>query len=113
MWARVIELMLAGWLAFAALVTSRAGDGWPNATDLAFAALAAAASLACWFRPLERMHLATLVLGGLLALLGFAAGHPASPVDQNRLVVGLLLMMFAVVPSRSSRPPRAWSRELH
>lgn len=30
--------------------------------------------------------------------------------SQNHLVVGLLVAMFAIIPSRASRPPAAWRR---
>jgi hypothetical protein len=107
MWARVVELLLAGWLALAAWVLGPAAWGAPTA-DLAIAALAAAASLACFHRPLERLHAVTFALGVALALLGLSAGADAAPLEQSRLGGGLLLAMFAVVPSRSSRPPRGW-----
>jgi hypothetical protein len=46
-----------------------------------------------------------------LWLIGFAyltSPHPAPPALQNDLLVGLLLMMFAIVPNEAAAPPPAW-----
>lgn len=41
--------------------------------------------------------------------VAFAAPNPPPPaMYQNFVVVGLLLLMIAVLPSRASEPPRGW-----
>jgi hypothetical protein len=36
------------------------------------------------------------------------APYPTPPALQNDLLVGVLLLMFAILPSEASLPPRSW-----
>jgi hypothetical protein len=108
MWARVSELMLGAWLVISPFVFR----GTPGVeayfvNDLICGSLAALFALLCFWRPTRRAHLATLALGTWLALFGyFSADRP--PAAQNDLVIGLLLMILAAVPTEASRPPIPW-----
>ena len=75
-------------------------------------------ALLSFWRPLRRAHLAILAVA--LWLIGFAylsAGYPPAPALQNDLVLGLLLLMVALVPSQADLPPESWrpllAREPH
>jgi hypothetical protein len=46
----------------------------------------------------------------LIAFGRFQQSPPLPPALQNDLVVGLLLLMFAIIPNEASLPPRAWRR---
>lgn len=110
MWARVSELMLGAWLVISLFVFRDT----PHleryvANDMICGSLAILFSVLCFWEPTRRAHLATFALGAWLALFGyFSADRPGPPAAQNDLVVGLLLMIFAVVPTEASRPPIPW-----
>jgi hypothetical protein len=112
MWARVVELMLGVWLILSPLIFR----GTPGleayvVNDVIAGSLAVAFALLCFWRPTRRAHLATLLLGAYLALFGyFSADRPGPPAAQNDIVIGLLLMIFAVVPTEAARPPEPWRR---
>lgn len=110
MWARVIELMLGVWLAVSPWVFRHA----PDAT--AFWVADFAAALAVWlfagasfWTKTRRAHLG--ILGVAVALGVFAyffTPTPPVPAAENELLVSVLLLMLAIIPSRASEPPPAW-----
>lgn len=110
MFGRVIELMLGCWLILSPFIF-RHPDGarawW--VTDLACGTAALLLALLSYWRPLRYAHLSTLLLGGWLAAHAWlAAGQDAAPALQNEIIVGLLLMMFALVPNQADLPPQRW-----
>jgi hypothetical protein len=109
MWARVVETMLACWLALSPLIFRRAeapASLW--AIDLAAAALIALFALASFWPPTRRAHLAILAVALALIAAAIAAPYPPAPSDQNHVLVGLLLLLFAIVPNEATQPPRSW-----
>ena len=50
-----------------------------------------------------------LALG--LLLYGWLQPRPVAPWHQNHILVGILLGMFAIIPSRSSEPPPVWQKQ--
>lgn len=110
MWPRVVEFMLACWLAMSPFIFNHAADAeWLWYSDLSCAAIVATASLCCYYRPLQRAHLVTLAVAlWLLAFGRFAASHPHPAGLQNNMVVGLLLLMFSVIPSHAEQPAARW-----
>lgn len=113
MWSRVVEFMLGCWLAASPFIFGHPADDlslW--IMDWICAVLVISFSVLSYWTPLRHIHLAT----GLLALVMIAYGRLASPTDvipalQNHIVVGLLLLMFALVPNQAGRPPRRWYGE--
>jgi len=66
-------------------------------------------SLASYFRPLAWAHWLLFGVGTWLVAFGrFQEGPPIPPALQNSVVVGLLLMMFAIIPNYASQPPPSW-----
>jgi hypothetical protein len=110
MWARVIELMLACWLALSPFIFVHDPTRkflWINDFTCS-CAVALFALLSFWDR-WEKSHLLTLAVGFWLYGVAFATfPDPASPAQQNGLLVGLLLSMLAIVPSHAEHPPRPW-----
>jgi hypothetical protein len=112
MWARVVEFMLACWLAISPFIFHYPKDQttlWVN--DFTCSILIALFSLLSFHEKLEKMHLLILLVG--LWLLAF--GYRAFPLDathaeQNATTVGLLLLMVAIIPSHSQLPPKKWRR---
>lgn len=110
MWARVVEFMLSCWLAaspFIFHVSDSARALWRN--DFLAAICVGGASLLSYWRPTRHAHLFTAVVAIWLIGYGrFGAEGSPGPGMQNEIVVGLLLLMFALVPNHASLPPRRW-----
>ena len=110
MWARIIELMLACWLALSPFVFRHGRDDtrlW--LTDFVAASTVALLSLLSFRPALQRAHLLNILVALCLIASGALPAGSHSPAGyQNHVVLGLLLLMFAVVPSRSGDPPAAW-----
>jgi hypothetical protein len=109
-WPRVIELMLGCWLVLSPFIFRHDFAEtmfWWN--DMCSGALVVTFSLTSFARRFHYAHFGTLIIA--LWLIGFAyltAGHPAPAAQQNELATGLLLLMFAIVPSEVTLPPPGW-----
>ena len=105
--------MLGVWLAISPFVFRHASDATQlRASDLACAIMVSTFALLSFWRPTRHAHLLSLLVG--LWLVGFGRYGTAAPLPpgmQNEIVVGLLLLMFAIVPNHAERPPRAWFRD--
>jgi hypothetical protein len=111
MWARVIESNLACWLAISPFLFRHAPDAvllWTN--DLVCAGLLASLALLSFHHRLRRVHLLILPLAMWLLGVGLVRAYGApDAASQNYIVLGLLLGMLAIVPSRASEPPPGWA----
>lgn len=111
MWARVIEFMIAIWLALSPFIFRYPSEEvffWVN--SFVCACLVALFALLSFWHPLRKIHLLTVAI----ALWSWGLGYTnfperASPILENFVVVGLLLLMLALVPSRSDRLSYPWS----
>lgn len=112
MWARIVEVMLGVWLALSPFIFRIPTEErflWWN--DLFAAAVIVALALTSFKPELERAHLGLLPVAAWLVVSAYWLGSvPPEPAFQNHVVVGWLLAMFAIIPSRSDTPPRAWER---
>lgn len=110
MWSRNVEMMLGVWLSLSPFIFGHPDEKiiwWIN--DFACALLIVTIALLAYWGPLRRIHL--LSVGIALWLIGFgyfSAPYPTPPALQNHILVGLLLAMFAIVPSHASQPSLAW-----
>lgn len=107
MWARVVEVMLACWLAASPFVFEHGADDralW--VADLAGAAAVATFALLSFSPKLRRAHLGQIAVAGWLVGTGYV-GSP-DPAHENHVVVGLLLAMLAIVPTEASKPHPSW-----
>jgi hypothetical protein len=114
MWARVVEFMLGCWLAVSPFIFQHPADNlWPWTIDWTAASLVILFALLSYWRPLKHIHLATAAVAVALVAIGRLSSweHPP-PAAQNQIVTGLLLLMFALVPSDASQPPGTWQAEL-
>jgi hypothetical protein len=111
MWPRVAEIAIGGWLIASLFVFEP--DSIPaswRVNNLACGALIMALAAISFWPPMSRAHLAEIAIG--LWLLGFAFASPAMPsppIVQNAILVALVLLNFAIVPSHASLPPNSWS----
>jgi hypothetical protein len=110
MWARVVEVMLGCWLAISPFIFRHSVDErWLWVNDLGSAFAVVMFSLLSFWRPLRHAHWGIAVVGLWLMGFGyFASPHPLPAALQNDLLVGLLLVMFAIIPNEASLPPRRW-----
>lgn len=110
MWARVIEVMLGCWLAMSPFIFRHGSDErvlWFN--DLLSATAVIVFSIVSFWSALRSAHFANFLVGLWLIAFGlWASPHPAPPALQNDIVVGILLLMFAILPNQASLPPRLW-----
>lgn len=111
MWPRAVELMLGLWLTLGPFLFSHLDDraltwsvelsGW---TVVVLAALS-------FTRRFHRAHLGNIAVGLWLAAHGyFGYAHPAPPGAQNAILTGLTVLMIAIAPTDSTRPPASWRR---
>ena len=111
MWARIVELVLAGWLAASPMVQSHPVGA--RANSLACAAVVAACAIASFSPRMRCAHLASLLVAAWLTGSGWwSAQASPEPFAQNWIVVGLVLAMVAIVPSEALKPPLSWRRWL-
>jgi hypothetical protein len=110
MWARVVEFMIACWLAMSPFIFSHPPEQtelWAN--DFTCSILVALFALFSFWDPLRKIHLLTLGAAFWLCWLGYSTFPiPASKALQNDLVVGIILLMLAIIPSHSEQPSRSW-----
>lgn len=111
MWARVIEFNLGCWLALSPFIFRHSANEavlWWN--DLACAFVVAALALISYSHRFRYAHLALGLVGIWLIGFGyFMSSHPVPAALQNDVMVGWLLLMFAIIPNQSSHPPDEWN----
>ena len=110
MWPRVAEVMLGCWLVLSPFIFRHAAEQWGLwLNDMSCGAAAVTlALLACW-PPCRYAHLAIIGVGFWLVGFGYLGSpYPTPPALQNDILVGLLLMMFAILPTEASLPPPSW-----
>jgi hypothetical protein len=115
MWARIVEVMMGCWLAVSPFIFRHSPEDrvlWFN--DLLSATVVILLALVSFWPPLRFAHVANLAVGLWLIAFGFLAfPYPTPPALQNNVIIGLLLLMFAIVPNEASRPPRPWRQHIH
>ena len=112
MWARSLELLVAAWL-FASPWT--VGGGHASTTvvvvDLAVAvAVVVCALLSMRGGSSRYAHLVAFGIAFGLTVYGWWHRAEPVPVHENHVMVGLVLLMTAVVPTEALRPPVPWQQ---
>lgn len=111
MWARVVEISLGFWLMMSPFVFRIvATDSAGLINDLLCGLLAITFGFLSFWKGIGWAHFLTLAVSAWLLVSGFWTGHPAPPEVQNRIVVGLLLAMFAIIPNDIDEMPEEWQR---
>jgi hypothetical protein len=110
MWPRVGEVALGCWLLLTPFVfrgTAAIENHALNAATTGFIVILASL-LSFWDRT-RFAHIVTLFGSLWLAAHGyFWADRPGPPGAQNELIVGLLLLLFAILPNEINDVPRPW-----
>jgi len=111
MWARIAELLFAVWLIVSRLIFSY--DDIPFWPDCLAAMAIVLFSLLSFIDRLNKMHLLQILPAAWLLYVSYTYPTPWLPSGlQNHIILGLLLLLFAIIPSRASEPPRPWKKEL-
>lgn len=110
MWARMVEFMLGCWLAVSPFVFGHPyADRLLWITDFACALAVIALALLSYWQPTRHAHFAILLVATALIVMGRTAAWTEVPAaSQNHIVIGLLLLMFAIVPNNAGQPPEFW-----
>lgn len=110
MWSRVVEFMLACWLAISPFIFQHSPEQpMPWVVDMGSAVLIGSLALLSYTHRFRHAHVGILAVAG--ALCGFAyfsAPQPVPAAYQNEFLIGALLVMFAVIPNHASRSSDAW-----
>lgn len=107
MWPRICELILGVWILVGAWLLS--GESFGRTWSVVLGGVVIAMSIASFFRRFRYAHVVTLLVGFGMIVLPLTKPFPVSAVLQNVEVMGWLLAMFAVIPSRSNEPPPDWA----
>jgi peptidoglycan/LPS O-acetylase OafA/YrhL len=111
MWARVVEIMLGFWLLASPFIFRFGGTHDGNLTnDLLCGLLIVIFGFLSFWNRTAPAHFLILLVAGWLIIFGYLAGHPAPPSAQNQIIVGLLLVMFAIIPNNADEMPEAWQK---
>lgn len=111
MWARIVEVMIACWLALSPFIFRAPKDEvWFWVNDFTCSFLMLFFSLICFYKPLRKMHLLNLLVGLWLFAIGYFFEVPLPAYVQNDVVIGLVLLVLAVIPSESELPPESWQQ---
>lgn len=108
MWARVVEIMLATFLAISSFIFPYPAPLW--IFDIIVATWLYTFSFLSFYFPLRKIHLLNLLASFALLIAAFTREvSPPPHAFQNYAVLGLLLFMFVLVPSYADEPPVPWS----
>lgn len=110
MWPRVVEIMLGVWLSLSPFIFGHDPTQTMRwVTDLGSGLVLVTLSLLSYWPPARYAHLGSIVVGLWLVTFGwYWEGYPTPAALQNDLTVGLLVLMFAILPSETNLPPRVW-----
>jgi hypothetical protein len=113
MWPRICEALLGAWLLASPSFFGHSSSWVMRTADLSAGLLILLFALASFANAFRRAHLATVFVAALLIAFSYVASPmPRSAGVQNDILVGLILMMTAIIPSEANRPPRAWRKYL-
>ena len=113
MWSRVVEVMLGCWLLMSPfLLEHETSEIAYWITDFTCGGAVILFGLLSYWRPTRHAHLLSLIAGGWLIGFAYFKGFgSAPPAAQNHLILGLLLIMFAVIPNHAGRAASEWDEE--
>lgn len=112
MWAHTVVTLLGLWLVITPIifrVPTMSGGLWLH--DLSVGLLIMAFGAFSVFRKFDFLRLFNLLISLYLIIRAhFFFSHPRPPLEQNHYVIGLLLLMFIILPRWTNLPPEAIER---
>lgn len=114
MWARHFEIFLGFWIAISWLIFSYPPNMFVfTYVDWLTCIVISVFSLGSYWKKFRLLHLLNFIVGCILVGIAFVNKDQAEqPLFQNYVVLGLVLLMFSIVPSHSSLPPTRWIKFL-
>lgn len=115
MWPRVIEIMLGLWLMLSPFIfhyASHISMAWIS--DLVCGFLIIAFGMISYVRTFRWVHFLTIFLAIYLIIFGYLKlFYVFQPAAQNHILVGLLLLLFAILPNHVNSTPDKWDAFYH
>ncbi|PIS01359.1 MAG: hypothetical protein COT84_02930 [Chlamydiae bacterium CG10_big_fil_rev_8_21_14_0_10_35_9] len=109
MWARIVELFIAGFLIVSGWIFQSSSFLW--IFNIITATWIILFSFLSFRHRLRKIHLMNTIAALALAICAFIQPDPPPPpVFQNYMVLALLLIMFAILPTEASKAPVPWRR---
>jgi hypothetical protein len=109
MWARVLEIAIAGWLVVSPFVLGHDGGRGRVLEDAIYGAIVATLAVLSFFHRARHAHFGLLAVAAWLFVRAyFLSPTPPPGWAQNHLLVGLILLMLAMIPNEASKPPLPW-----
>jgi hypothetical protein len=106
MWARNCEILLSFWLYLCYFIFPE--SGW---MDPACGTLVLLFALLSYIPSLNKMHLLQVLPAGWLLFVAYSYPTPLLPFAlQNDILTALTLLMFALIPTHATEPPRPWQK---
>ena len=107
MWPRVVEVMLGAWLVITPLVfRGTEGIGGYSTNAVVSGSIVIVASLLAFWPPAAGARYVTLATSCWLTAHGYLwAVRPGPPAAQNEITIGLILLLFAILPNHVNREP--------
>lgn len=113
MWTRLAEIVLGLWLLSSPFVfESVSGQRSGRAAELAAGSLIIVLALGSLLTRLRKAHLASVGVALALIAHGYLWAPLGSLSQQNDILIGLVLMMLAILPSEANLPPQSWREYL-
>jgi peptidoglycan/LPS O-acetylase OafA/YrhL len=111
-WARCVEAVLGAWLLSAPLVLDHGDDALLWGNDVLCGLLILGCALIPCFGRWPRLHLFHLLTGSWLVGVGWMVSRQPERwvASQNSVMVGLVLLIFALIPTQATQPPDGWIR---
>lgn len=110
MWARHFEFVLGIWLAISWIIFSYQGSDFAFLWhDFSCFLLIALFSLLSYLQKLRHLHLLNFLIGvWLFGFSYFVRSVGKDAIAQNYMFISWLLLMLAIIPTHSRRPPYQW-----
>ncbi len=110
MWGRILQIAAACWIAASPFALTQGADSpLLRGTNLASAIIIALLALGSFHRRLPHLHVATAAPAiWMIGVTFLTVQTPPPPVYQSNAIMGLMLLILMLVPSRSAEPPHAW-----
>ena len=112
MWARIIEIMLGLWLALSPFVLPiPPGESFFKINNSICAILVILFACLSFRKKISKTHLLTIAVSLWLWGLGYSTFPEKTSVQlENSVIVGLLLLMLAIVPSHAEQLSPSWQK---
>jgi hypothetical protein len=111
-WPRYCEMLLSLWLLVVPWILNYGDSNIFRAVNIAAATVILLLDIVSITLYKRYAYLAVLVIAAGLLVHAFFAMPPEIAGTQNNILIALLLLMFAILPTEATLPPPSW-RKFH